>query len=154
MLRELVVVCLAVSRALRGSSITGWERRRSVQTPSNGSIVEIFNVTKGTTIARNVTIARSMLSRARGLMFRTSLAPDSGMLIDPCSSIHMFFMRFAIDVLYVDRDDRVVRAQRAIKPWRIGPIHTRGAKYVVELPVGTIESSKSQAGDQLRASPR
>ncbi len=83
-------------------------------------------------------------------MMESDLPPDSGLLIDPCSSIHMFFMRFAIDVLYVDRADRIVRAQRTIKPWRIGPIFTRGAKYVIELPVGTIEKSGSDVGDQLR----
>lgn len=153
-IRRIVVVCLAIIVVLRRTSSTGWERLRSVQTPSNGSVVEVFNVTRGTTIARNVTVARSMLSRARGLMFRTSLPPDAGMLIDPCSSIHMFFMRFAIDVLYVDRENRVVRTQREINPWRVGPIHTRGAKYVIELPVGSIQASTSQVGDQLRVSER
>lgn len=82
-------------------------------------------------------------------MLESELPPDAGLLIDPCSSIHMFFMRFAIDVLYVDRDDRIVRAQRAIKPWRVGPVFTRGAKYVIELPVGTIERTASDVGDQL-----
>lgn len=118
--------------------------------PSNGSIVEVHNVTRGTTVATDVRVARSMLARGRGLMFEPGLAPGAGMLIEPCGSIHMFFMRFALDVLYVDRDDRVVRAQRAIKPWRIGPLHTRGARYVIELPVGTIDVSHSEVGDQLR----
>ena len=83
-------------------------------------------------------------------MFESGLAPGSGVLIDPCSSIHMFFMRFALDILYVDQDDRVVRAQRGIKPWRVGPVRTRGARYVIELPVGTIERSQSEIGDHLR----
>lgn len=64
----------------------------------------------------------------------------------------MFFMRFAIDVLYVDQFDRVVRAQWAIKPWSVGPLYTRGAKYVIELPVGAIERSGTEPGDQLRIS--
>jgi uncharacterized membrane protein (UPF0127 family) len=124
----------------------GWERRM----PSNGAIVGVQNVTRGTTVAGYVRVARSFLARGRGLMFVPELAPDSGLLIDPCSSIHMFFMRIPLDVLYVDRDDRVVRAQRNIRPWRIGPVHTKGAKYVIELPVGTIDGSASEPGDQLR----
>jgi uncharacterized protein len=117
--------------------------------PANGAIVGVRNVTRGTTVASDVRVARSFLSRGRGLMFASGLPADSGLLIDPCGSIHMFFMRFALDVLYVDREDRIVRAQRRIKPWRMGPIHTRGAKYVIELPVGTIERSGSDVGDQL-----
>ncbi len=62
----------------------------------------------------------------------------------------MFFMRFPLDVLYMDRNDRVVRAQVGIKPWRTGPLWTRGAKYVIELPAGTIERTGTEVGDQLR----
>ncbi len=121
---------------------------------SNDSVVQVSNVTRGTAVASNVRVARSMLARGRGLMFESGLAPDAGMLIEPCSSIHMFFMRFALDVLYVDRNDRVVRAQRGIKPWRVGPLHTRGARYVIELPVGTVERTASEVGDQLRVTGR
>jgi uncharacterized protein len=117
--------------------------------PTNGAIVGVRNVTRGTTVASDVRVARSFLARGRGLMFASGLPADSGLLIEPCGSIHMFFMRFALDVLYVDREDRIVRAQRGIKPWRMGPIHTRGAKYVIELPVGTIDRSGSDVGDQL-----
>lgn len=121
---------------------------------SNESIVEVRNVTRGTTVASDVRVAKSMIARGRGLMFESGLARDAGMLIEPCGSIHMFFMRFALDVLYVDRNDRVVRAQRGIKPWRVGPLRTRGARYVIELPVGTIERSASEVGDQLRVTNR
>lgn len=82
-------------------------------------------------------------------MLRRSFPPGSALIIDPCSSIHMFFMRFPIDVLYLDRRDRVVRVQSGIKPWHVGPLRTRGAKYVIELPVGAVERSRTQVGDQL-----
>ena len=118
--------------------------------PPNGAIVGVRNVTRGTIVASDVRVARSFLARGRGLMFVSELSSGSGLLIDPCGSIHMFFMRFALDVLYVDRDDRIVRVQREIKPWRAGPVHTRGAKYVIELPVGTIDRSGSDVGDQLQ----
>lgn len=120
------------------------------QKPSNGAIVAVRNLTRGTTVGNRIRVARSFLARGRGLMLDARLGPDTGLLIDPCGSIHMFFMRIPLDVLYVDREHRVVRAQQAIKPWRIGPLYTRGAAYVIELPVGTIERSGSAVGDQLQ----
>ncbi len=122
--------------------------------PSIGTVVEVHNVTRESIIASNVRIATSFLERGRGLMFTSGLASDEGLLIDPCGSIHMFFMRFALDVLYVDRDNVVIRTQRGIKPWRVGPLHTRGAKYVIELPVGSIDRSGTEVGDQLRLDVR
>lgn len=71
------------------------------------------------------------------------------LVIDPCTSIHMFFMRFPIDVLYLNRDNEVVRAQKGLKPWRVGPLYTRGARFVIELPAGAIERSGTDVGDQL-----
>jgi uncharacterized protein len=111
--------------------------------------VRIENRTRGSTIAENAKVARSMLARARGLMFVKDLPSGSGLVIDPCSSIHMFWMRIPLDVLYVDKHDHVVRVQRSIKPWRIGPLRTPGAKYVIELPVGAINRSNTEVGDQL-----
>jgi uncharacterized membrane protein (UPF0127 family) len=115
--------------------------------------VKVTNTTRSTIVAERVRVARSLLARARGLMLEDRLEHGSGMLIDPCGSIHMFFMRFPLDVLYVDRSDRVVRVQRGIKPWRVGPLHTSGARYVIELPVGTIETSRTEIGDQLLVGP-
>lgn len=111
----------------------------------------VENVTRGVVVAEDAEIADSLWSRFRGLMMRSpaSFGPGTGLLIDPCSSIHMFFMRFPIDVLYVDRNDRVVRVQRGIKPWRVGPLHTKGARYVVELPAGTIDKTGTQVGDHI-----
>lgn len=120
------------------------------QKPPDGAIVAVRNLTRGTTIGSNVRVARSFLSRGRGLMMVADLAPESGLLIDPCSSIHMFFMRIPLDVLYVSRDNKVVRVQRSIKPWRVGPMVTRGAQYVIELPVGAIDQSGTDVGDQLQ----
>lgn len=82
-------------------------------------------------------------------MLRKSFPDGSALVIDPCSSIHMFFMRFPIDVLYMDRNDQIVRVQKGIKPWRAGPLRTRGAKYVIELPVGTIERTQTTVGDRI-----
>lgn len=112
------------------------------------SVVTVRNRTRDAVLGRRVREARSFLSRGRGLMLAPGLEPGEGLLIDPCSSIHTFFMRFPIDVLYVDRSSTIVRADRSMKPWRIGPLFT-GSKWVVELPPGTIESTGTQTGDEL-----
>jgi uncharacterized protein len=112
-------------------------------------MVSIVNSTRETRLAADAERATSFFARGRGLMLRSTFPEGSGMVIDPCSSIHMFFMRFPIDVLYLDRDDRVVRVQEGIKPWRLGPLRTGGARYVIELPAGTIASTHTTTGDQI-----
>jgi uncharacterized protein len=111
-------------------------------------LTTVHNVSKSTVLGDRIREARSFLARGRGLMFASGLNSGEGLLIDPCSSIHTFWMRFPIDVLYVDRDGTILRADRAMKPWRIGPIFT-GSKWVVELPGGTIDATGTQAGDKL-----
>jgi uncharacterized protein len=108
----------------------------------------VRNVTRSTVLGSKIREARSFLERGRGLMFVSKLESGEGMLIDPCSSIHTFWMRFPIDVLYVDRDGTVLRADRSMKPWRIGPVFT-GSRWVVELPDGTIDATGTKAGDKL-----
>jgi hypothetical protein len=111
----------------------------------------IVNRSKRESIASDAEFATSMWSRFRGLMLRDDdhFVSGQALVIDPCTSIHMFFMRFPIDVLYLNRDNEVVRAQRRIKPWRIGPLYTRGARFVIELPAGTIERSGTEVGDSV-----
>jgi uncharacterized protein len=119
---------------------------------ANASFASIENESRGTQLGSRVKIARSFWARGRGLMFRASLEEGSGLIIDPCGSIHSMWMRFPIDVLYVARDGKVIRADAEMKPWRIGPLFVRG-KYVIELPTGTIARSKTEAGDQLSIRP-
>lgn len=85
-------------------------------------------------------VARSTWSRFMGLMGRPGLAEGDGLLLDPCNSIHMFFMRFAIDAVFIDKRMRVKRVIRNLKPWRISPI-VFGAKKVLELPAGSTDDS-------------
>jgi uncharacterized membrane protein (UPF0127 family) len=81
----------------------------------------------------------------RGLLGRSSLDRDEGMLFRPAGSIHMFFMRFAIDALFLDRELVVVDVVPSLKPWRMAS--RRGAKMVVELAEGA--ASGVRPGDQL-----
>jgi uncharacterized membrane protein (UPF0127 family) len=110
----------------------------------------IINESKQTVLGQRVAIARSFWQRGKGLMLRSGLPEGTGLVIDPCSSIHTFWMRFPIDVLYVDKDGTVLRADSAMKPWRIGPLFVRHGRYVIELPAGTIERSGTRPGDRLR----
>ena len=91
-------------------------------------------------------LATNPWTRFRGLMGRTSLAPDEGMLFRPAGSIHMFFMRFPIDVVFCDDDLRVVKVVRDLKPWRMAS--ARRAKVTIELAVGA--AAGLEPGDVLQ----
>ncbi len=94
----------------------------------------------GTVVADHVEVADTLWTRFVGLMFRRELLPGHGLAIRPCNSIHMFFMRFALDVVFVDGDGRVVRVLDSIRPWRASTL-VRGAKAAIELPAGTAARS-------------
>lgn len=80
-------------------------------------------------------------------MGRRDLPAGHGLLIKPCSSIHMFFMRFPIDVVFLDRDNVVVKVVHGIKPWRMAM--GGGGKNALELPAGTVAAADILHGDQL-----
>jgi uncharacterized membrane protein (UPF0127 family) len=98
-------------------------------------------------VAADMEIAKTSWARFLGLMGRESLPAGAGLWIEPCNSIHMFFMRFAIDVLFLDRQGRVKKVMLNLKPWRISPI-VFGARTTVELPAGTL-SDRALVGSQL-----
>jgi uncharacterized protein len=110
--------------------------------------MNITNQTRGTLLATRARGARSFLARGRGLMFTDALPDGEGLVIEPCSSIHMFFMRFPLDVLFLDREGQVLFMYNGIKPWRVGR-HVRGARTTVELPEGTISRTGTQVGDRV-----
>ena len=99
----------------------------------------------GTVVCQRCYMATSALTRLRGLLGRASLEPGEGMLFRPAGSIHMFFMRFAIDAVFCDRDLVVLDVVHDLKPWRMAG--RRGAKVVIELPVGAADGLA--AGDRL-----
>ena len=108
----------------------------------------IKNETRQVVVADSARRADTFASRGRGLMFTSELPLGSGLVIEPCSSIHMFFMRYPLDVLFLDRERKVLFMYRGIKPWRMSRI-VRGARTVVELPEGTIERTGTQIGDHI-----
>ena len=86
-------------------------------------------------VADRVSVADTFFPRLRGLMFRKALPPGEGLLLKNCSAIHCFFMRFPIDVVYLDDRMQVV-ATETVKPWHPGKIFP-GVKHVLELGAGT-----------------
>lgn len=102
----------------------------------------------GGVVAEHVEIARSSIHRGLGLMFRSSLPSGHGMAILHCNAIHMFFMRFPLDVAFLDSEGRVVRQYRGIRPWRVSRF-VRKAKTAVELPVGSLAAAKVEVGERL-----
>lgn len=88
--------------------------------------------------------------RLLGLMFRANLAPDHALLLSPCASVHTAFMRFAIDVVYLDGDWRVLTVHASMAPWRTswGP---RGTRHTLELTAGSASKYGWQAGECLQA---
>ena len=109
------------------------------------------NVTTGETIADGLEYATGVVARTRGLMMRRELGPGSGLMIQPCGSIHMMFMRFPIDAVFYDKEQRVTKVARGVRKWTGMAFGGRGAKGVVELPVGA--AAKVEAGHQLTFDP-
>lgn len=101
----------------------------------------------GTVVCERCEIPKSSFTRARGLLGRSGLEPGSGMLIDAAPSVHMFFMRFPIDVVFLDRDWKVVRVVHRLRPWRVAG--ARRAVAALELPAGAAAEAGIEEGDML-----
>lgn len=116
--------------------------------------MQIHNQTRGQVLADRAELARSFVARGRGLIGRATLPSGYALIIYPEWSIHTFFMRVAIDVLFVDRADRVVGLRAAMPPGRpfAGVAPWRG-RYVIEMPAGVIADTGTRIGDQLTLTP-
>jgi uncharacterized membrane protein (UPF0127 family) len=105
----------------------------------------------GTTVAGEMAVADNPWRRFMGLMGRRELPAGAGLYLRPCSSIHMFFMRFPIDVAFIDNDLRVVRVYHGLRPWRMSRV-VRRAKAAIELPSGALALAGVNVGDVLTLS--
>jgi uncharacterized membrane protein (UPF0127 family) len=113
------------------------------------------NITRDTVLAERLELGESLLARFMGLMGRPGLPPGDGLWLSGTNGIHMFFMRFAIDAVFLskarpDGNRDVLAAHAGVRPW-IGLVPlVRGADGVIELPSGTIEASGTRRGDTIR----
>jgi uncharacterized protein len=98
-------------------------------------------------LASSAIVANSSETRRTGLLKHSSLEPGEGLWIVPCEGVHSFWMKFSIDVLYLNRDKTVRKIRHGMKPWKVSfclPAHS-----VLELPAGTAARTNTQLGDQL-----
>lgn len=101
----------------------------------------------GDVVCERCEVPQSSFARARGLLGRSGLEPGNGMLIDAAPSVHMFFMRFPIDVVFLDRDWKVVRVVHGLRPWRVAG--ARRAVAALELAAGAAAQAGVEEGDVL-----
>jgi len=102
----------------------------------------------GDVVVERCFVADKPWSRMRGLLGRSELPVGEGLFLKPCGSVHMFFMRFPIDVVFLDRELSVVGVVPGLRPWRMAG--RRGAKAALELPAGEAARRRIEPGERLR----
>jgi uncharacterized membrane protein (UPF0127 family) len=116
-------------------------------------MMRALNRTRGTVLCARLENAGGLAGQGRGLLGRDTLEPGTGMLFEngrftPFMWMHMFFMRFAIDIVFIGRGDTVIRINRRLRPWRVSSV-VFGARKAIELPAGTSDESATQVGDHI-----
>jgi uncharacterized membrane protein (UPF0127 family) len=106
------------------------------------------NVTTGKILARNVLRAEGLLERMLGFIPRSNIPPDDGLWFENCSAIHTVGMRNRIDVIFLDKSNRVIRVERSVPRYRLA-ITCLGAHTVVELGEANGAGRDLLAGDEL-----
>jgi uncharacterized membrane protein (UPF0127 family) len=114
-------------------------------------MLRAVNITRGTMVGDCVTVADTSLSRAVGLLGKHGLDAGGGLWIRPSSGVHTVGMKFAIDVVGLDRELRVIKLWKCLRPFRITSVSLK-LRSVLELPSGAIDLSQTQLGDQLTIS--
>jgi uncharacterized protein len=116
-----------------------------------GTRLKILNLTRAVELARSVEVADRPAARSKGLLGRSELAPGEGLWIVPCEAVHTFGMRFAIDLIYLDRKKRVKKVRSDVRPWRLSGCLF--AHSVLELAPGTVHQTQTGPGDRLEFFP-
>ena len=109
--------------------------------------IVVRNQTRNTVLADAAEVADTGKKRRIGLLKHDRLDPGEGLWIVPCESVHSFFMKFAIDLVYLDRHKKVRKVRHRMVPWRLSACLT--AHSILELPAGVVAASGTRKGDQL-----
>jgi len=114
--------------------------------------VRILNRTRGTVIGSHVEVADGLWSRVRGYLGRPEPDEGEGILLTPCNAVHMFGMKYPLDVLFLDSRGTVIEVAERLAPWR-RTRRVRGARYALEVRAGTVEATGTEPGDGLAWTP-
>ena len=134
------------------SLILGLRRFLSSDHPPTQDLrLRVLNLTRSTVLATCMEVADSGPKRSKGLLGREGLRSGEGLWIIPCEAVHTFWMRFPIDLVYLDSKKRIQRLVSDVPPWRLSACIW--AHSVLELPAGTIRMTQTQPGDELDFSP-
>jgi uncharacterized membrane protein (UPF0127 family) len=123
-------------------------RRHGERRAARSAIIRLVNESKGTVVATRMRVADNLWSRFWGLMGRRALADGEALLLRPCSSIHTMFMRFPIDVVFIDEGNEVVKVVSNLRPFRL-TMAPGSAQSVLELDAGAAAQAKVEPGDLL-----
>jgi uncharacterized membrane protein (UPF0127 family) len=110
--------------------------------------VKAINLTTHKELACNLVKAANIFARIKGLLGRGSMPPGEALLLKPCNGIHTFGMRFAIDAIFLDRENRVVGVTKDIQPNHLTRLYFKAAS-VLELPAGTVETTSTTIGNEV-----
>lgn len=120
---------------------------RSTPTAKAKGVVTLARARDGAVVCERCTVAHTTLARMRGLLGRRTLPQGEGMLIRPAPSVMTFFMRFPIDVVFLNRDGDVLKVCEDVRPWRAAA--ARRAHSTLELPAGEARRRGVAVGDRL-----
>jgi uncharacterized membrane protein (UPF0127 family) len=129
----------------------GYRLMTSIQEPASDSCLRVTNLAMGTVLATRLEVADSGPKRNKGLLGRKGLDAGEGLWIIPCESVHTFFMQFSIDLVYLDRRNKIRKVRESVPPWRLSACLS--AHSILELPSGTIRATQTQRGDALEFAP-
>ena len=108
----------------------------------------VVNADKDTRLGEAIEVAETAVQRVKGLLGRDCLADGQGLLFKHCSSLHTFFMQFPIDIIYTDKNGKVLKLARGTRPFKLVAAPFRSF-YALELPEGAIQESRTKVGDRL-----
>ena len=116
------------------------------------SIVRVVNESRQRVLGGSIRMADTLLARLRGFLFRRKPHHGEGLLLAPCKGVHMYGMRFPLDVLFIDDSGHVIAAHPELAPGQRTPMYAT-ARYALELPTGSITSTHTSVGDRLSWKP-
>lgn len=112
-------------------------------------VLRVTNLSKNTCLGTKIVVADSPHRRVVGLLGTTGLEPECGLLIFPTQAVHTFGMKYPLDLVFLDKNKKVIGIRKCLRPYRLSRIYWR-AQCVLELPVPTIENTRTEVGDYLQ----